>query len=94
MPCRQMNEMGWMERSIKVKLPKCRGQCPSIIHVDLKLPRVMAGAEAKKKVSHPGTSTVNIPATRSSIETLNKEMRRMGLSECMEFKGDGNFQDE
>lgn len=80
-----MNEMGWMERSIKVKLLKCRGHCPSIIHVDLKLPRVMAGAEVKKKVSHPGTSTVNIPATRSSIEMPGKEMQRVGLSEGMEF---------
>lgn len=89
-----MNEMGWMERSIKVKLPKCRSLCPSIIHVDLKLPRVMAGAEVKKKVSHPGTFTVNIPTTRRTTEMLDKEMQRMGLSEGMEFKGDGNFQDK
>lgn len=36
----------------------------------------------------------NIPATRSMIEILDKEIQRMGLSESMKFKGDGNFQDK
>lgn len=60
-----------------------RPEHPSIVHMDLKLPRVMAGVKLKKKVSQPGKSAVTMTATRGSLGKLDKEMQRVRLSEGM-----------
>lgn len=45
------------------------------MHVDLKLPRVMAGGEMKKSGSQPGKPAVIMRATLSSLANYTKKHR-------------------
>lgn len=64
----------------------------SIIHMDLKLLRVMTGVEVKKKVSQTGKSAVNTRATRSSVENCTKKHRKWNCLRVCNSKKAGNFQ--